>query len=46
MLHELKPWQGVQHAVMPEEIGDWIKLHVRVLPPDGHDFKMKLKEPT
>jgi len=44
--YELKPYQGMQHTLIPEEIADWMKFCVRVLPPDGHGFKIKLKEPT
>ena len=44
--YQLKSYQGMQHTVIPEEIRDWLNFCVGVLPPDGHGFKVTLKDPA
>jgi len=44
--YELKSYQGMQHTLIPEEIVDWIKFCKKVIPPDGHNFKVNLKDPS
>jgi len=44
--YELKSYQGMQHTVIPQEIQDWMKFCLTVLPPDGHGFKVTLKDPS
>lgn len=44
--YELKSYQGMQHTLIPEEIVDWITFVKKVIPAEGHNFKVKLKDPS